>query len=125
MLLNSSTLHAYTKNDTDTTSLSFQDQDLETLHTIHSTDSTPQDRGARIIKDALRRVPIAPDPSPVSVLFEDDHVIAVSKPAGIRSAPRHRYEGQSMMQRVLSHMGGAAPLVVHRWVVTKILCKIV
>jgi 23S rRNA pseudouridine1911/1915/1917 synthase len=53
------------------------------------------------------------DPDPVDVVFEDDDVIAVNKPAGVITAPKHRYIGGSMFNRVI-HVLGVEPAVVHR-----------
>lgn len=66
----------------------------------------PPPRSSRILKEALRRVPIAEDRAAVDVLYEDEHVIAVNKPPRVRSTPRHRFEGSSVMQRAMSHIRG-------------------
>lgn len=54
----------------------------------------------------------------VQVLYEDDHMLAVNKPPGLRMAPRHRFEGGSLLNRMLHHLGtstgGAKPHIVHR-----------
>jgi len=71
------------------------------------------DRAARLVKAAMRAVPMPADPDPVDVVFEDDDVIAVNKPAGVITAPKHRYIGGSMFNRVI-HVLGVEPAVVHR-----------
>jgi len=52
------------------------------------------------------------------VLYEDQHMLAVNKPPGLRMAPRHRFEGGSLLNRMLHHLntstGGAKPHIVHR-----------
>jgi 23S rRNA pseudouridine1911/1915/1917 synthase len=54
----------------------------------------------------------------VQVLYEDQHMLAVNKPPGLRMAPRHRFEGGSLLNRMLHHLGtatgGAKPYIVHR-----------
>ena len=39
------------------------------------------------------------------MLYEDEHLLAVNKPPGLRTAPRHKYEPDSMVQRVLHYLG--------------------
>ena len=54
------------------------------------------------------------------MLFEDDDLIAVTKPIGVSVHPRHRFEAGSILNRVVHHLGGRAPYVVHR---CRCLCK--
>lgn len=49
---------------------------------------------------ARKSVPIFADHTPIEVLFEDDHIIAVNKPAGITSTPAHRHIGSSVLNRL-------------------------
>jgi hypothetical protein len=50
-------------------------------------------------------MPLPADPTPVEVLYEDKHLIAVNKPAHERSAPIHRHEGTSMLNRLIHYLG--------------------
>lgn len=40
----------------------------------------------------MRAVPLVADDVPVDVVYEDQHLVAVNKPAGVCTAPRHRFE---------------------------------
>lgn len=42
-------------------------------------------------KMAQRAIPLVADSDPVEAIYEDDDVIAVNKPAGVLSAPKHRF----------------------------------
>ena len=42
-------------------------------------------------KMAQRAIPLVADSDPVEAIYEDDDVIAVNKPAGVISAPKHRF----------------------------------
>ncbi|MBI4618067.1 MAG: RluA family pseudouridine synthase [Planctomycetes bacterium] len=66
-----------------------------------------------------RDEPLVAEDLPLSVLFEDDHVIAVDKPAGLACQPRHRHEGGRLVNRLVHHLSAKAgayraPFVVHR-----------
>ncbi len=54
--------------------------------------SLPLDRAERLLRAAMRAVPLVADDVPVDVVYEDEHVVAVNKPAGVCTAPRHRFE---------------------------------
>ena len=41
---------------------------------------------------AQKGIPLVADLDPVEVIYEDDDIIAVNKPAGIISAPKHRFK---------------------------------
>jgi hypothetical protein len=60
----------------------------------------------------MRAVPLAADVGPLEVLYEDNDLLAVNKPPGIITAPRHRYVGGSMVNRVKGEgtWAGAAAL---------------
>ena len=51
---------------------------------------------------------------PLDVVYEDDDLIAVSKPVGVSVHPRHRFEASSVVNRVIAHMDGRTPYVLHR-----------
>lgn len=61
----------------------------------------------------MRAVPLPGDPIPVDVLYEDEHLLAVNKPAGLITAPKHRFQGGSLVNRIIGTCG-FTPLVVHR-----------
>ena len=74
----------------------------------------PFDRVAASLKAAMRAVPLAVDAAPVEVVYEDDWVLALAKPSGLITAPKHRYAGGSLVNRAIAHLGGVAPYPVHR-----------
>lgn len=61
----------------------------------------------------MRAVPLAADNEPVEVVYEDDDVIALNKPYGVITAPKHRYTGGSLVNRLIGTRG-LEPLVIHR-----------
>lgn len=61
----------------------------------------------------MRSIPLAGDPIPVEAVYEDDDLIAVSKPYGVCTAPKHRYTGGSLVNRIIGTRG-YNPLVLHR-----------
>ena len=48
--------------------------------------------------------PVADSQGRLDVLYEDDSLIAVAKPAGVGVTPEHRLRGGSMLNRVLGHV---------------------
>lgn len=46
-------------------------------------------------KMAQRAIPLVADHDPVEVIYEDDDIIAVNKPTGVISAPKHRFTVRS------------------------------
>ena len=74
----------------------------------------PVQRAERLLRFAMRTVPMPADDDPVDVLFEDEAIIAVDKPAGVITAPKHRYMGGSMVNRLKGWMNGVEPAVIHR-----------
>jgi 23S rRNA pseudouridine1911/1915/1917 synthase len=94
--------------------------------------AVPADRAARLLRSAMRAIPLPADPEGLTpegfpLVFEDARVLAVAKPPGVRTAPIHRWRGGSMVNRALAHLGKgggdssssapsppAAPHVVHR-----------
>lgn len=76
-----------------------------------------------LIRKALRSIPlVADDPKDIQVLYEDDDIIAVSKPAFLRTTPVHRFVGKSLTNQLIGLMqqrsgGGPVmdpPLLAHR-----------
>ena len=70
-------------------------------------------RADRLLKAAMRAVPLPADHDPIEVVFEDDDFIALNKPYGIITAPKHRYVGGSMVNRIIGNRG-LEPAVLHR-----------
>jgi 23S rRNA pseudouridine1911/1915/1917 synthase len=73
----------------------------------------PAVRVAASLAAAIRAIPLTADADPVDVLFEDEHVIALSKPSGIITAPNHRHVGGSLHARAFGALG-FPPHPVHR-----------
>lgn len=65
----------------------------------------PTARAERLLKSAIKATPMPADPEPVDILFEDDVLVAVNKPAKVRATPIHRHVGQSMVNRLIGHLG--------------------
>ncbi|KAL1519710.1 hypothetical protein AB1Y20_023220 [Prymnesium parvum] len=69
------------------------------------------------IASVLHSIPPPAEPhAPLEVLYEDAHLLAVNKPAGVPVTPPHRLRTGSLLNRVIAHVGPAAPLPapVHR-----------
>ena len=49
-------------------------------------------------KMAQRAIPLVADQDPVDVIYEDDDIIAVNKPAGVLSAPKHRFTVRTILR---------------------------
>ena len=62
----------------------------------------------------MRAVPLAADDLPVEVIYEDEDLIAINKPPGVITAPKHRFVGGSIVNRVIGEML-AAPLYPMSW----------
>lgn len=62
----------------------------------------------RMVRHEVRDVPLQPDLSPLDVVFEDAHVLAVAKPAGVMTYPAHRLRGNSVVSRAVHHLRLAA-----------------
>lgn len=62
---------------------------------------------------AQRAIPLVADNDHVEVIYEDADMIAVNKPAGVISAPKHRFTGGSMVNRLIGYLG-YPPYPVHR-----------
>ena len=74
---------------------------------------------AGLIKRAQKAIPlVAEDPSQLQVLYEDEDLLAVSKPPGLRTAPRHRFLGDSLVSQLIGYLrpenGSSPPFIVHR-----------
>lgn len=70
-------------------------------------------RAERILKAAMKGIPIPADMDPIEIIYEDDFVLGINKPPFVITAPKHRFEGGSLVNRVLGNTG-KMPFVVHR-----------
>lgn len=74
-----------------------------------------------ILEHMLHGIPIddspfllpADDSIQLEIVYEDDHLLVVNKPAGLRSVPGVDIE-DSVYSRLRAAMGGTEPLIVHR-----------
>lgn len=53
------------------------------------------------------------DLEPLDIVYEDEKFLAVSKTAGVRSAPVHRFTGGSILNRMIGYLG-YEPHLLHR-----------
>lgn len=53
------------------------------------------------LREAMKAVPLVADPEGIHVVYEDEDLLAVSKPSGIISAPKHRFEARHAYPPVL------------------------
>lgn len=70
-------------------------------------------RAQKLLKSAMKAIPLAADYDPIDVIYDDEHIIGLNKPPFVITAPKHRYIGGSLVNRVIGNMG-IEPLVVHR-----------
>jgi len=68
--------------------------------------SLPERRVASSLKLAVRATPLVADRDAprADVVFEDEFVLALAKPSGIITAPKHRHEGGSLVARAIAHL---------------------
>ncbi|KAK3276527.1 hypothetical protein CYMTET_15406 [Cymbomonas tetramitiformis] len=68
-----------------------------------------------MVRKASLEIPLVRDAIPLQVIYEDEWMLVVDKPPGIRFHPKHRFEGGSLLNRVLYHFQDTAvPYIVHR-----------
>lgn len=70
-------------------------------------------RADKLLKKAMKSIPLAADYEPIEILYEDDFILALNKPAHLITAPKHRFTGGSLLNRVIGNKG-FAPHVIHR-----------
>ncbi|KAL6770938.1 hypothetical protein ACKKBF_B33295 [Auxenochlorella protothecoides x Auxenochlorella symbiontica] len=73
----------------------------------------PVKRVSLLAKMARKHFPLHADSGPIEILYEDEDIIVVNKPAGITTTPSHRFKGNSVLNRLVGKLGWA-PLTVHR-----------
>jgi 23S rRNA pseudouridine1911/1915/1917 synthase len=61
-----------------------------------------------------RREAPRPQPLPLAVLFEDEHLLVVNKPAGIVVHPSYKHPDATLFNAVLWHLNGGAEALPHR-----------
>jgi 23S rRNA pseudouridine1911/1915/1917 synthase len=66
--------------------------------------------------DVRRREPPAPEPLALTVLFEDEALLVVDKPAGLVVHPTYKQTSGTLLNRILAHrrLGSAEPGIVTR-----------
>jgi len=62
------------------------------------------DTVTRLIRHELRDVPLQPEDAPLTIVYEDECVMAVDKPAGVMTYPAHRLRGGSVVSRAVHHL---------------------
>lgn len=79
------------------------------------------DRVHKLLKKRIKSEPLVADSEGVEVIYEDDVCLCVNKPPLLRTAPRHRFEGKSLVNRIVGYIqkqkgaaAGAKPYVLHR-----------
>lgn len=72
------------------------------------------DSGLEYTRRYARTIAMPGEAKPLDVLYEDDDILVVNKPAGLSVHPRHRFEAGALLNRAVAHLGGRAPNVVHR-----------
>jgi len=60
-----------------------------------------------------KAIPLVVDHEPVTVLYEDPHLVAVAKPAYVKIHPSHRFLGGTLVNRLIGYLG-TEPYVLHR-----------
>ena len=76
----------------------------------------PGRRCAQLLRSAIRATPLATDDGPIDVIYEDEWLLAVNKPPGLRAHPIHRHEGNSALSRVLRYLGYPPKVCPHGFV---------
>lgn len=75
--------------------------------------NTNFDRIEILKQKALKNIPLAFDFEKIEILYEDEDIIAVSKPPYIATMPKHRYEAGSLYSRVFGYLK-KEPYGLHR-----------
>ncbi|KAJ8908104.1 hypothetical protein NDN08_008199 [Rhodosorus marinus] len=65
------------------------------------------------IRKRSREIPLVVDYDPVEVVYEDEDLLAVVKPCGLKIHPAHRFVGGTLVNRVHGYLG-SAPFTLHR-----------
>eukprot|EP00850_Spirogloea_muscicola_P003786 SM000015S01286 [mRNA] locus=s15:1085602:1088018:- [translate_table: standard] len=70
-------------------------------------------RSSRSLQAKVEKPALVVDRGPLAIIFEDDDLLVVDKPAGIKHEPLHRFVGGSLVNRVLGYLG-KEPYTLHR-----------
>lgn len=70
-------------------------------------------RERQLLRLRSRAIPLVADTDPLDIIYEDDVFLVVSKPSFVKMHPSHRFEGGSLLNRAIGHLG-YQPYVLHR-----------
>ncbi|MEW5307122.1 MAG: hypothetical protein WDW36_009538 [Sanguina aurantia] len=85
-----------------------------TAEVIATRMDLPPPRCLELLRRAKAGYPLVVDVDPdLQVIYEDDDIIAVNKPPGVTSTPVHRYQGGTMVNKLLGHLN-KEPFPIHR-----------
>jgi len=73
----------------------------------------PLKRVQQMWRQAHKNIPLHADPTPIQVLFEDDELLVLNKPAGIATTPKYRFKNGALVNMAVHHLG-APPFPVQR-----------
>ncbi|KAK9830793.1 hypothetical protein WJX74_007500 [Apatococcus lobatus] len=73
----------------------------------------PRDRTKMLMHRAMKSIPLVADEEPIDILYEDEWLLAANKPPGIITAPKHRFQGGSLVNRIIGYLG-RPPYPIHR-----------
>ena len=62
------------------------------------------DRVRQTLRRDSRATPLVADDAPLDVIHEDEDLLVVNKPPGLRFHPVHRFEGNSLLSRAIGHV---------------------
>lgn len=66
------------------------------------------------VPDGLERFSVVPEHLPLTVLFEDESIIAIDKPTGMLAHPTSQERGGTAVNALMGHLNGARPHLIHR-----------
>ena len=84
--------------------LAYAPGDRKPVEEVASRMNLPPRRVKAILRKASKAIPLVADAAPLDVVHEDDDVLVVNKPPGLRFHPTHRFEGNSLLSRCLGHV---------------------
>ncbi|QDZ25765.1 pseudouridine synthase [Chloropicon primus] len=94
----------------------------ERIKIVRKSLSLSEKRLDKLLKLYIRSEPLVADDQGLDVIYEDEYWLCANKPPFVRTAPRHRFEGNSMVNRAIGYVrrkrasgeGQANPHVLHR-----------
>jgi hypothetical protein len=72
---------------------------------------TPRER--ELLRLRSKAIPLVADTEPLDIIFEDEAFLVVSKPQYVKMHPAHRFEGGTLVNRVIGYLN-YNPHVAHR-----------